>query len=334
MLVALRLSVPPDLMGRVEPLLRNDPAVCNIVVLPGAAHDPEGDAVLADVARERAGALLAALDDLGLGERGAISVSELSATPYAAARAAERAAPGNPEDGVIWRVVEEQGWEAVRPSVSFHAFLWLAVALAAVAVVTDSAVLVVGAMVVGPEFGLVAAICIGLVLRRPRIVGRSVVVLLTSFAAAVAAVTLLALLARWAGWVTPGLVTAPRPLTGFIWRPDHWSFVVALLAGVAGVLGTTTGKSSSLVGVFISVTTVPAAGNLALGIAVWSTPEMTGSVQQLGLNLSGLVVAGTATLLVQRVLWHRVTLPSHRAATRPGRVAGGPVRPGWPPTRP
>lgn len=317
MLVTLRLAVPHDLIQAVEPLLRDDPAVCNLVVVRGASMDPEGDAVFADVARERAGDLLDSLHDLGLGERGAVSVSELSATPYAAARAAERSAPGSPDDGVIWRVLEEQGWEAGESSVSFHLFLWLAVALAAIAVVTDSSILVIGAMVVGPEFGLVAAVCIGLALGHPRIVTRSLVVLVGSFVAAVAVVALLALLARAVGWVTTDMVTAHRPLTGFIWRPDHWSFVVALLAGVAGMLSTTTGKSASLVGVFISVTTVPAAGNLALGLAVWAPSEIGGSLAQLGINIVGLLLAGTATLLVQRLIWRRGDAPGPR---RPGRL--------------
>lgn len=333
MLVSLRLSVPPDLAEEVHALLRDDPGVCNLVVLPGAALSPAGDAVLADVARERAGAILSSLDDLGLGERGAVSVGELTATPYAAARAAERAAPGSPDDGVIWRVVEEQGWEAVRPSVSFHAFLWLAVALAAVAVVTDSSILVIGAMVVGPEFGLVAAVCIGLALGKPRILGRSLLVLAGSFAAAVAVVAVLALLARAIGWIDVDTVTAPRPLTGFIWRPDRWSAVVAVLAGVAGVLAMTTGKSASLVGVFISVTTVPAAGNFALGLAVWSPEEMSGSAVQLGVNILGMVAAGTLTLLVQRALWRRLdALPRRHGA--PARRTAPPVSRGWRRARP
>ncbi|MEP6796671.1 MAG: DUF389 domain-containing protein [Lapillicoccus sp.] len=340
MLVSLRLAVPPDLMGSVEPLLRDDDAVCNLVIVRGGALDPAGDAVFADVARERAGAVLEALDQLGLGESGAISVSELSATPTARARAAERAAPGSPDDGVIWRVVEEQGWEAIRPSVSFHLFLWLAVALAAVAVVTDSSILVIGAMVVGPEFGLVAAVCIGLALGRPVIVGRSLIVLVGSFLGAIAGVVVLALLARAAGWVTLEMVTSPRPLTGFIWRPDHWSFVVAMLAGIAGILATTTGKSASLVGVFISVTTVPAAGNLALGIAVWAPAEIGGSLRQLGINLFGLLLAGTLTLLVQRLAWKRFggsqTRSSGASPTRPGRrpARGEVVSREWRPGRP
>ena len=60
-------------------------------------------------------------------------------------------------------------------------------------------------------------------------------------------------------------------LTEFIVHPDGWSLVIALLAGVAGVLSLTSDKSGPLVGVFISVTTVPAAGTIALciGTGVW-----------------------------------------------------------------
>jgi hypothetical protein len=58
--------------------------------------------------------------------------------------------------------------------------------------------------------------------------------------------------------------------------------------------------------VFISVTTVPAVGTLALclGLGVWS--EIPGALLQLGVNLAGLVLSGTLTLLVQRIVWSRV----------------------------
>ena len=53
-----------------------------------------------------------------------------------------------------------------------------------------------------------------------------------------------------------------------------------------------------MVGVFISVTTVPAAGNLALGLAPWQPSEILGSLEQLGVNIAGMVVAGVLVLAV------------------------------------
>ena len=58
-----------------------------------------------------------------------------------------------------------------------------------------------------------------------------------------------------------------------IYTPDKWSFIVALIAATAGVLSLTSRKSGALTGVFISVTTVPAAGNIALGPPSVSGPR-------------------------------------------------------------
>ena len=60
-----------------------------------------------------------------------------------------------------------------------------------------------------------------------------------------------------------------------------------------------------LSGVFISVTTVPAAGNVALGLAFTAWDEVTGSAIQLALNISGMILAGWATLALQHLVWNR-----------------------------
>ena len=103
-----------------------------------------------------------------------------------------------------------------------------------------------------------------------------------------------------------------RPNTGFIWHPDAWSFIVALLAGAAGALALAIDRTNVMVGVFISVTTIPAAGNLALGLAVWERGEILGSVEQLALNLAGMILAGTLTLVLMRSVWDRITRFSER----------------------
>jgi hypothetical protein len=85
---------------------------------------------------------------------------------------------------------------------------------------------------------------------------------------------------------------------------------VALIAGAAGVLALSTAKANAMVGVFISVTTVPAAGNLALALGTWTPSEMRGSIAQLAVNLVGMMLAGVLVLLVQRALWNRVVTAS------------------------
>jgi uncharacterized hydrophobic protein (TIGR00271 family) len=191
---------------------------------------------------------------------------------------------------------------------SFQVFLILAVLLAAIAVIQDSSILVVGAMVVGPEFTAIASACTGIVLGRWALVGRSLRLLAVGFVVAVLAVCLLALVGRATGVVEAEMVTRPRPQTGFIWHPDLWSFLVALVAGTAGALALAVARANIMVGVFISVTTVPAAGNLALATAFWELSEMRGSALQLVVNVAGMLFAGTLTLLFLRVLWTPTTL--------------------------
>lgn len=100
---------------------------------------------------------------------------------------------------------------------------------------------------------------------------------------------------------------------------------MALLAGTAGVLALATDKTSAMVGVFISVTTVPAAGNLALGLAIFDTAEITGSAAQLAMNLAGMIIAGVLTLVVQRLVWrHLSDAMRHRSSERRLRAQLGP----------
>jgi hypothetical protein len=69
--------------------------------------------------------------------------------------------------------------------------------------------------------------------------------------------------------------------------------------------------------VFISVTTVPAAGNIALGLAFGAWSEVWGSGVQLALNLVAMAAAGWATLALQKRVWSRV--PARRRARFGGR---------------
>jgi len=122
------------------------------------------------------------------------------------------------------------------------------------------------------------------------------------------------------GWISLVDVSGPRPSTQFIYSPDKWSFIVALIAGTAGVLSLTSAKSGGLAGVFISVTTVPAAGNIALGIAFGARDEIWTSALQLLVNIAGMALAGWAALAVQQFIWSRVSMRRAKAMKRTRRM--------------
>lgn len=302
----LRAIVPADRTDKVCAALADCAGATNVVVLEGAARSPVGDLVTADIARESANEVLDALRALGVDRDGSIALDKVDLTLSERAELAKERAPGHGDDAVVWEELDRQVSEGTALTWSFVAFLALATQLAGIAALIDSPVLVVGAMVLGPEFGAVAAICYGLVRLQPGHIVEAVRALLAGFAVAILITYVCALVSRWIGVIELDRLPDDRPLTAFIYSPDRWSFIVALLAGGAGVLSLTAGKSSALVGVFISVTTVPAAGNLAVAMALKHGSEITGSLLQLAINFAGMIIAGTLTLIVQRVLWSMV----------------------------
>jgi len=311
----VRVVSPTDRSDRVVERLESDDTVANLVLLRGVARQcgPDGgDLVMFDLARENANPVLDDLRAMDIERDGSIAFDEAETVMSHAATRAEKAAPGRPADGVIWDAIEAQVSDDARLSWSFVTFLVLATLIASVGRYLDQPILIVGAMVVGPEFAPVAAICFGLATRSWQLLRPAAVTLTLGFAAAVAIATSLWFVAYVAGWVTQQ-DAATGPDTQFIVQPDVWSFIVALLAGTAGVLSMTASKSGVLVGAFISVTTVPAIGTVALTVAtgVWS--EVGSALFQLGINIAGILLAGTVTLLIQRAIWERILTHQRQA---------------------
>ena len=311
----VRLLVPVGLVEQVLALLETDESVTNVVHLPGAARSPAGDVVLCDVARENASVVLGELRALGLEEVGSISADAVDISLSRSSEAAERAAAGSPADAVVWEEVAERTNEEAELSATFVAFATLAMLIAAVGILTDSVVLIIGAMIVGPEFGPIAGICVALVERRPALARRSLLALAVAFPAGITAAFLATAGARWAGAVGD-TVEPHRTQTLFVSHPNGWSLLVALLAGTAGMLSLTSAKSGALIGVLVSVTTIPAAANIGVAAAYGNGSEWSGATEQLTLNVAALVLAGVATLTVQRIGFVR-RLNARRARAGP-----------------
>jgi uncharacterized hydrophobic protein (TIGR00271 family) len=299
----LRMIVPADRAEEVTRLIRGTVGATHLTVMRGAAYDPPGDVVTCDVAREAADGLLAGLRGLGVAEAGSIAVESIDLSLSTSAVKAQDDAPGEGADAVLWESLVEETHEESTLTVTYLAFLTVATMLAAYGVMLDSSILIVGAMVVGPEFGPLAGICTGLVRRQRQLLTKSLLALLIGFPVAMLITGGFSDLMSLCGLFTQGRFDAPHPQTEFIWQPSWDSFVVAFLAGIAGILSLTSSKSGALVGVAISVTTVPAAANAALAISYGNWHEAWGSTVQLAVNLAGIAVAGTLTLLAQKWLW-------------------------------
>jgi uncharacterized hydrophobic protein (TIGR00271 family) len=302
-MVHLRIIAPPESARAVVELLRASGSVATVAHLPGAASKPSGDLILADVAREDASVILEDLSELDVPVTGSIVVAPIETQLSERARAAERHAAGLPGDAVVWEDVASRTEEMTELSATFVAFMVLAMMIAAIGLILDQPILVIGGMVVGPEFGPLAGLCVGLVERRRALAERSLVALAVGFPVAIVATVALALALDAADQIPGGFDPADHPLTSFVSQPDALSFVVAFIAGIVGVLSLTSAKSSALIGVLISVTTLPAAAAVGVAVAVGEWGEAGGALAQLALNLSAIVAAGVLTLYVQRRLY-------------------------------
>lgn len=315
-MLRLTITSPSSLTADVTRILEASEAVSTLSVQRGTVLRPPGDVVSATVAREGVNPIVDELRALGVQHDGLIEIEPVSTWVSRRGYEADGRSPGSSADAVVWSQVAQQSYEESELNWTFVSFMSLATLIAGIAIVLDSQILVIGAMVLGPEFGAIAALGVALVRRRPLLLAYAARAVVVGFVAAIVVTALAALLGRGLGWVTLEHITGPRPQTGFIYTPDRWSFVVAVLAAAAGVLSLTSARIGGLSGVFISVTTIPAAANVALGLAFGAWHEVSGSSLQLVVNIAGMAVAGWATLALQRAVWKRVPAPRSRLAHR------------------
>ena len=304
-MLQLRIVAPSERAEKALQVLDAAPSACNLVYLPGAARRPEGDVIFCDVTREDASVLLADLRELEIHKVGSIALEAIDTEISLAADRAEKAAPGLPSDAVVWEEVEARTSETTELSASFVAFMVLACLIAAVGIYLDTPILIIGAMVVGPEFGPLAGLCVALVQRRRELAARSALALAVGFPLGIAAAWLCTVVFRATGVIPDTFDVSTHSLADVISSPDFLSFFVAFCAGLAGILSLTSAKSGALIGVLISVTTIPAAANIGVGLAYGDAPGWHGSVAQLGINLGSILLAGTLALAVQRGLYLR-----------------------------
>ncbi len=302
-MVHLRIVAPAGAARSALELLQRSGSVTNVILLEGAALKPAGDVILCDVAREDASVIIDDLRELGVPEHGSIAIEFVDTEISAAADRAVEHAQGLASDAVLWEDVERQSEELTEFSLTFMAFMVLSMLIAAVGIFLDQPILIVGAMVIGPEFGPLAGLGVAIVEKRPGLVRRSLLALGLGFPIGILVTVLATLALNGAGLVPDAFDPQAHPLTNFISQPDFFSFLVALIGGTAGVLSLTSAKSGALVGVLISVTTIPAAANIGVGAALGAWSVAGGAAGQLGLNLSAIVLAGAGTLYLQRRLY-------------------------------
>jgi uncharacterized hydrophobic protein (TIGR00271 family) len=304
----IRVVSPDEVTARLVERLASDPGVDNLVTLREAPAAARRDAVQFDVTSESANSVLRQLREFGLGQHSPIIIETIDAAiTDPSARPAALPVSHLGEHAPVWELIEARIAADARYAPSFFSLLIFAALIGACGIVTDSPILIVGAMVVGPEYSAIISVALGIERWDGRSVRRGLLALLVGFVAAIVVTLLFALCVRELGYAPEAYLRGIRPISDLVNSPDLFSVLVAVVAGLVGVVSLTLSRASALIGVFISVTTIPAAADVAVSVAFGRWREASGSAVQLLLNIGLLIIVGAAALRGQRLIWRRWT---------------------------
>lgn len=298
----VRVVCPPSLTPAVLEIIRTQAGVTNVALHSAVVLEPLGDIVTGDVAREATSELLRKLRAAGAEDHGSVILADLGTALGKHVESALLASPQVEDDALIWEQLEAATGEESTQSVTYLAFFTIALLIAGVGLLTDSTILLVGACVLGPEFGPLAGLAIALKRHNAKGALESLRAVVLGFAIGIVVTAAAVALLRAAGQIPDAYLRGQEPLTEFVSHPNVYSVIVALLAGVAGTLSLMSAKSTALIGVFISVTTVPAAAGIAAAVVTGHPSDAWGATVQLLVNLLCLIVAAYITLSVSERL--------------------------------
>jgi uncharacterized hydrophobic protein (TIGR00271 family) len=244
----IRVVSPPSVTGRLLGQLASLPGIQNLIVLEGAGHRPDGDAVLFDVYDNAANPVFRMLRDLGLDHDNPIAVEQVDASLTDTARQGKKISSPAGEIAPVWEMVEATIRRGSVYSPSFFILLTIAGLIGAVGILTNSEILIVGAMVVGPEYNAIIAAALGISQRDRRAVRDGLLALLSGFSAAIVVTLAFSAAVRAAGKAPEPFLEGVRPVSDLINAPNFFSVVVAILAGIVGVVSLTEARAGALIG--------------------------------------------------------------------------------------
>jgi uncharacterized hydrophobic protein (TIGR00271 family) len=215
-----------------------------------------------------------------------------------------RAATGQVETSLVWEDVLGMAWLYSRPIARYLAFMVVAGVVAAYGVIDGNEILIVGAMAVSPDLLPIVAIAVGVVGRRAGLAGRALTTLAVGLGVASVAAAVCTFAQDQLDLIPSDFDLDEVGVLGSLVSVNDETIIVALVAGVAGMLALET-RASSGVGVAISVTTIPAAAYLGVAAGLGELTKATGALGVLGMNVAMLVVGASVTLGLQRVLMAR-----------------------------
>jgi len=301
-MLRLRSSVAQHRAEEFGAVLRGHEGVRRVVQHVDEARDAKAYVFVADVEPNCADMLVEEIGRLGL----PVDDYVLTKMEVVAPQHRHQFGEGG-VDGFAWVEVLGAARANSRPLARYLALINVAAVIAACGVISSSSILIVGAMAVSPDLLPICATSVGLVRGDRQIARRAFATLWLGLGLVIVTATVLSALLSLFGFLPDGFEVEQSSLSTLA-KTDYSTVLVALAAGVAGMLAFET-KASAAVGVAISVTTIPASAYLGVALGAGGIEHAFGALVVLIINVTLLIVGGTMTLLVQRTLPNRSGAP-------------------------
>jgi uncharacterized hydrophobic protein (TIGR00341 family) len=192
--------------------------------------------------------------------------------------------------------LEGQTEDLIPDDRTFVTMMILSTIVASTGLLLDSAAVVVGSMVIAPLFGPAISASVGTVIDKSDLFRRGVRLQALGVVIAIVSATVFAWTLKNAYLVPSGFAVTSAPQIAQRLSPDLLSLVVALVAGIAGVLSISTGAGMALVGVMMAAALLPPAATVGIGIAWGESVVAIQSGVLLAVNVLAINFAGLVTL--------------------------------------
>jgi uncharacterized hydrophobic protein (TIGR00271 family) len=298
-MLQMRVFIEQERAQEVGGLLQSAQGARHVVIV-GPTFDGSKTLITAELTPAMTDEVMHQLIDAGvLSEE--IDVEQSETVPTIEAGERSWLAPQN--EALVWSAVVNQARTNARFSAKYAVFMAIAGIIAAFGVMTENAVLIVGAMALAPDLTPVTATSVGLVGRRWRLAGRGLLTLVIGYAFTTFAAQATSSFLRVTGQLPSGY-ELPMATVQAVASYSMMIIIIAFAAGVAGIFAFET-KAGAAVGVAISVTTIPAAAYVGTSIGLHQTANTAEALVMLGVNVLMLLLGAIAGLMVQLAVGRR-----------------------------
>ena len=193
--------------------------------------------------------------------------------------------------GVSYPELRERAEDLKPERTTYLVFAALSAIVAVGGLLLNSAIIIVGAMVISPFAGSTLSASVGWVLGDREMIVDSAISQTLGLVIAFVGAALMSLLLQRTGFVPPSLVVGRIDQVSAFLTPNLLTFAIAIAAGFAGALALATDLPVSIAGVAVAAAIVPAAATAGIGV-VWGEPIiLLGAVVLLLMNIVFINVA-------------------------------------------